>query len=112
MNVAERRQAIIEALCVRRKETRENLAYEFGVSKRTIDYDIMALSVLYPIYTTHGPGGSIRIMDGFFLMRSSVFNQEQLDLLEKLHRSLTGREKVVMEGIIKFGGGRVNNEIV
>ena len=31
----ERRRAILEALCVRRHETRENLAFEFGVSKST-----------------------------------------------------------------------------
>lgn len=43
MTAAERRQAILEALCMRRHETRENLANEFGVSKRTIEYDVLNL---------------------------------------------------------------------
>ena len=40
MNAAERRWAILTALCVRRQETRGNFANEFGVCKRTIDYDV------------------------------------------------------------------------
>lgn len=38
----ERRRAIMEVLCARRHETRGNLAFEFGVSKRTIEYDVQA----------------------------------------------------------------------
>ena len=36
----ERREAILEVLCKRRQETIDNLAQEFGVSRRTIRYDI------------------------------------------------------------------------
>ena len=43
--VKERRRAIMEVLCVRRHETRGNLAFEFGVSKRTIECDIQSLSL-------------------------------------------------------------------
>ena len=67
MTAAERRQAILEALCVRRHDTRENLAFEFGVSKRTIEYDVLELSLTYPIYTTQGNGGGIHVVDGFHL---------------------------------------------
>lgn len=112
MNSAERRQAIIKTLCIRRHDTRTHLAHEFGVSLRTIGYDIIALSAEYPIYGTPGRGGCVHIMDGFFLNRASLFTQEQMALLEKLYESLSGREKDVMESIIKFGGGRVKNEIV
>lgn len=67
MTAKERRKAILEVLCTRRHETRENLAFEFGVSKRTIEYDIMYLSLEYPVYTTQGNGGGIHIMDGYHL---------------------------------------------
>ena len=44
MTAAERRQEILEILCQRRFEKRENLANEFGVNKRTIERDILTLS--------------------------------------------------------------------
>ena len=54
MTATERRQAILEALCERRRETVENLAYEFSVSTRTIKRDILELSLSYPVYTVSG----------------------------------------------------------
>ena len=48
MKSDERRQAIINLLCQRRHETMKNLASEFGVSVRTICYDIEMLSLTYP----------------------------------------------------------------
>lgn len=51
MTSNERRNALLEILSMRRFETLENLAFEFGVSKRTIRYDIEILSLTYPIYT-------------------------------------------------------------
>lgn len=65
MSANERRMQILEVLCERRHETRENLANEFGVSKRTIEYDIQTLMLSYPIYTTQGGGGGIHVMDGY-----------------------------------------------
>ena len=37
MSAIERRRDILLVLFQRKKETRENLAFEFGVSKRTIE---------------------------------------------------------------------------
>ena len=36
MNYAERREAILEVLCIRRHDTYRNLAFEFQVSRETI----------------------------------------------------------------------------
>ncbi|UKI51947.1 MAG: hypothetical protein L6V79_07305 [Clostridium sp.] len=69
MTAAERRQAILEVLCMRRHETRENLANEFGVSKRTIEYDVLNLMLTYPVYTVQGNGGGIYVTDNFRLDR-------------------------------------------
>ncbi len=66
----ERRRAIMEVLCVRRHETRGNLAFEFGLSKRTIEYDVQSLSLEYPIYTTQGKGGGIHVVAGFELKQT------------------------------------------
>ena len=57
MNALERRQMILELLCERRHEKMINLAFEFGVSRRTICRDIEVLSLSYPIYTESCRGG-------------------------------------------------------
>lgn len=114
MLAAERRQAIIESLCETRHDTRANLAKKFNVSTRTIENDISRLSQTYPIYTTSGYKGGIYVMDGFYLFETEKFkfNPEQLDLLERLFNALTGKDKDLMAGIIKYGGGRISNESV
>ncbi len=50
MSSMERRMEILEVLCRRRSDTVENLANEFGVSKRTIKYDIASLGSDAGIY--------------------------------------------------------------
>ena len=100
MNVNERRKAILEVLCTRRHETRENLAFEFGVSKRTIEYDVMSLSLEYPIYTTQGNGGGIHIADGFKL-DMKYLSDKQYFLLERIAKNLSGEDAEIMSSIIK-----------
>ena len=105
MTAAERRQAILEALCVRRHDTRENLAFEFGVSKRTIEYDVLELSLTYPIYTTQGNGGGIHVVDGFYLDKPHL-NEKEASLLSKILPTLTGEDKKTMSEILKKYGGK------
>ena len=52
----ERRQKILEILCVRRQETMENLAQEFNVTTRTIRNDIEELTLAHPIETVRTKG--------------------------------------------------------
>ena len=56
MNTMNRRIEIINILIIRRHTTANELAQELGVSIRTIQYDIQALSPQYPIYTKPGKG--------------------------------------------------------
>ena len=105
MTAAERRQDILEALCVRRHDTRENLAFEFGVSKRTIEYDVLELSLTYPIYTTQGNGGGIHVVDGFYLDKPHL-NEKEVALLSKILPTLTGEDKKTMSEILKKYGGK------
>lgn len=51
MTPSERREAILKVLCQRRQDKIDNLAFEFGVSVRTIKNDIEELSLAYPIET-------------------------------------------------------------
>ena len=105
MTAAERRQAILEVLSLRRHETRENLAQEFGVSKRTIEYDVLELSLSYPVFTTQGNGGGIHVTDDFRLNRPKM-NDKQTELLQRLLLTLSEEDKDTMETIIKIYGGK------
>ena len=100
MTANERRRAILEAVCARRHETRENLAFEFGVSVRTIEYDVLSLSLEYPVYTTQGNGGGIHVVDGF-RMDMKYLSDKQLSLLKKVAKNLSGEDAEVMKSIIK-----------
>ena len=104
MTAYERRYSILIILCRRRRETRENLANEFGVSKRTIEYDILYLSLKYPIYTKQGNGGGIYIMAGFKLNKPSM-NEKQIGLLNKLATMLTGEDKEIIIEIVNIYSG-------
>ena len=101
MGPNERRQEIMETLCHRRQETMNNLAFEFGVSIRTIRNDIDILSLSYPLETVRGRyGGGVRVMDGFYMNRKYL-KPEQRDLLVRLRASLSGKDLVVMNGILQ-----------
>ena len=105
MTAAERRQAILEVLCLRRHETRENLANEFGVSKRTIEYDVLNLMLTYPVFTIQGNGGGIYVTDDFRLNRPKM-NEKQTELLQRILPTLSGEDKETMQNIINIYGGR------
>lgn len=103
MTASERRNAILEVLCLRRHDTRENLAFEFGVSKRTIEYDILMLSLEYPIYTTQGNGGGIHVVDDFRLGKTYLKSEQQA-LLERLLPELGEEDAEIMKAILKTFG--------
>lgn len=101
MEPNERRQEIMGNLCHRRQETMNNLAFEFGVSIRTIRNDIDILSLSYPLETIRGRyGGGVRVMDGFYMNRKYL-NPEQKKLLERLCAQLSGNDLGVMNSILK-----------
>lgn len=99
-NTAERRQLILEVLCERRRDTLENLACEFGVSKRTIQYDVEILSCSYPLYTVTGTYGGIYVAEGFRL-GMKYLTDKQYELLNRLSENLTGEDIKTMRKILK-----------
>ena len=95
MTANERRMALLEVLCLRRHDTRENLAFEFGVSKRTIEYDVQILSANYPIISVQGKGGGIFIMEGFKLNKKYLTDR-QSECLNEMAVTLTGENKLTI----------------
>lgn len=45
MKAIERRQAMLELLCERRHEKIENIAFEFGVSRKTVMHDVSSIVI-------------------------------------------------------------------
>ena len=101
MTPSERREAILNALCKRRQDTVENLAHEFGVSVRTIKYDIEELTLAHPIETVRGRyGGGVKVADGYDVGRNYLKPKQQ-ELLKKLQSTLQGDDLEVMNSILR-----------
>ena len=67
MRPNERRRKILELLNLRRNDTMQHLAEEFGVSRMTIYRDFLTLAEEYPVIHTIGRGGGISLPDGYYL---------------------------------------------
>ncbi len=65
MDTAHRRMEIISILSVEGHITSRELAWELGVTIRTIHHDIFALTFDYPIYTKPGCNGGVFITDNY-----------------------------------------------
>ncbi|MDO4157350.1 MAG: DeoR family transcriptional regulator [Oscillospiraceae bacterium] len=83
MNAIERREEIMRILIVRRHETMQVLAAEFGVTDRTIRNDITILTAKYPLKTSRGIGGGVSIPDSFH-PHKNILSVEQVNVLKEL----------------------------
>lgn len=101
MAADERRRAIMEELQSRGYATRSNLAFEFGVSKRTIDNDLLHLTGEYPIFTVSGNGGGIYFRKDLNRERNKQYlTDKQRSVLERLAEGAGGEDKSVLESIL------------
>ena len=90
MSASERRQRILEILCLKRQDTYSNLASEFSVSRETIRNDIIQLMCSYPIETVRGRyGGGVRLKADYQPYRKAL-NKKQVKLLVRLSAQLAG----------------------
>ena len=106
MNALERRQAMLEVLCIRRHDKIDNLAFEFGVNERTIRRDILELSLTYPVYTMTGKYHSgVHIADDYYLGKQYL-TDEELDLIISLKSKVGDDQRRMLEGIVKKFGRR------
>lgn len=98
----DRQIQILNTLRRRGKETAANLACEFGVSVRTIMYDVEALSLNYPIIITRGRDGGISLSKGF-VIDGYIMKREQLDLIvHGLHLLALTEPSYELESLIKL----------
>jgi len=101
MTASDRRNAILNTLMLRRKDTASNLAAEFGVSERTIRNDITVLMCSYPIEMKQGRYyGGIEVAP-WYHMDKRYLAPEQVELLKRLAPSLEGKDLQTLNSIIK-----------
>lgn len=85
MGTAERRMELLKTLCKRKFDTVSNLAFEFGVSERTIRRDIQVLSLKEPIYTQTGRyNGGVYILNSYSTNRTYFSDEESGVMLRVL----------------------------
>ena len=84
MGTSERRYEILKTQCRNRYEKIRNLAFEFGVSKRTIQRDIEVLNGTELVYIQFGKYGGVYVVDGYSMNRMYMKDSE-LDSLQKLY---------------------------
>ena len=95
MGPSERRQAIWEYLCNARFSTTRQLADRFGVCERTIRSDLIALACTYPIETSFGPYGGIRVSNWYHPEQKRL-SARQTSLLVRVRLTLEGEDLKVM----------------
>ncbi len=107
MNAAERRDEIKSILIAERKMTAAELAIKFGVTVRTIENDIQALSLLYPIYTKPGVGGGVFMSEDYNPYINSL-SRNELQTLKEIYQIVDSRYKATLLQIMrKYGPAKL-----
>ena len=95
----ERRQQILEFISDNRVITLQGIMDEFSISRATAKRDVEILSCSYPIYTQQGGGGGIRAMDGWYVSRRYL-RDDQEALLRSLLPGLQPEDRETMRKIL------------
>lgn len=103
MSANERRAEIMRIMVARRQENMQVLAAELGVTDRTIRNDILILTAEYPLETTRGNGGGVRIAD-WYHPHKNIFSQDQISVLEQLMDKADDEQKKVIDQMLREYG--------
>lgn len=103
MNTTDRRIEIMNILIIRRHTTARELADELGVTTRTIQRDIQALSPGFPIYTRQGGAGGIFIGEDYKPYVNSLSADELKTLCELYGQSEGVQNNILLQIIHKYG---------
>ena len=101
-STAARRLQILMVLSHRRYETIDNLVFEFGVCRRTIQNDIDSLSISSPIYTVRGHGGGIYVMDGWYYGKNCLTVEQEHCLLSLSQRVTQDEQRIIQSSLQSF----------
>ena len=95
----ERRQLILEYISDHRHVKMQDLMNEFNISRNTAKRDVQILACSNPIYTQTSGAGGIRAMDGWYLSRRYLHDDQEA-LLRSLLPGLQPEQAKTMEAIL------------
>ena len=110
MGANERRAEIMRILIGKRHVTMRALADELHVTTRTIRTDITALTADYPLETTRGNGGCVKLAD-WYHPHKRLFSREQQQVLTELVAVSDARQSRVLRELLSAYGSMKPNEI-
>ena len=102
MSANERRAEIMRIMVARRQENMQVLAAEL-VTDRTIRNDILILTAEYPLETTRGNGGGVRIAD-WYHPHKNILSKDQMTVLEQLMDKADDEQKKVIDQMLREYG--------
>ena len=101
MTAAGRRAELIRILRGRRKDIISNLAYELGVSERTIRRDLLTLTLDEGCHIDVMPGNSGGVVfHDIGNPHKGILSQEQIDVLEELLISASLHQAKILREIL------------
>ena len=104
----ERRQQMLEYISDHRFTTYNELASEFGISRRTAVSDIEVLTCSAPIFTVQGNGGGIRVADGWYISRRYLRDEHESFLRELMDGLQPDQRAKMNEILLAFAKAKVN----
>lgn len=111
MTMNERRAEIMRILTARRSITMPELARTFQVTTRTIQNDVVALTVDYPLETQQGKGGCVRVAQWYHPHRNILSGEQQRVLAEIMQTASEQQAKVLREMLLEYYKARIANQI-
>lgn len=101
MDTFQRRLEIIRILVLSREKSMVALSACFGVTTRTIQNDISYLSLFFPITTTRGRNGCVKVLDDYHPF-AKILSFEQKNILSTMlvRYKLTEEERNVIQMIL------------
>ena len=103
MTTNERRAEIMRLLVARRAISMSALATELGVCRRTICTDIEMLTLDYPLQSTMGRNGCVRVPDWYHPHRN-VLTMDQQTVLSQLMETATEQQREVLrQMLVEYG---------
>ena len=108
-SVEERRAEIIRILEGRRSENLSNFVFLFGVSRRTICYDVEVLTATHPIETVRGRGGCVKLLEGYRIYQNNLSDEQQETLIEIIPL-ISKRQAAVIKELLTAHGSKPNQK--
>ena len=103
MAMNERRAEILRILTARRCVTMPELARTFGVTTRTIQNDVVALMVDYPLETRQGRGGCVKVAEWYHPHRNLLSEEQQRVLSQLMESANEQQARVLREMLREYG---------